>query len=184
MTRVSRITLSVIVLTAALVTTAHYWLPYLGYVQLWYYHATFNKTKAERLLAEAGWTGPAVTNLIAHTGYPVVWMDGVEKFKVQLAGPFYPPARQPLPAPDKHDRIRAKGQWYRGTDADSQVQRGIAVARDCAGTDMFQTKAIDIDSDNSRLFYSLHGFDEQRTDGFALIYNTYDDTLVYAYCNY
>jgi hypothetical protein len=182
--RGAKLILTLTVLLIALGATAQYWLPYMGYVQLWYYQATFTSKKAEHLLAEAGWTGPGVEKLIAHTGHPVVWMDGVEKFKVQLSGPFFPPPRQPLPAPDKYERIRAKGQWYRGIDEDGLVQRGIAIAKDCADTDMFQTTAMEIDSDDSRLFFSLLGFDQQRTDGFALIYNTFDDTLVYAYCNY
>jgi len=152
------------------------------------YHITFGPQAAEEKLALFGYPNISIARISQHSGQPIVWMDGAEKFVAELTQTPALKSETELPAPIQKGNTPVHWEtpnlWFAATTTDPDIQAGIQTARECAESDAFGTTPITLPQNGQNLLFSFRYFSNQSSTITALIYDPAAKTLTFLNCNY
>jgi len=173
-----------VIILALLVLTPLALLAWIMWGQSYYYHLTFGPTAAEKIMARFGVTGAEVAEVRHHSGHPVFWMDGAEKFVVKLTAPLQIPGGNG-PVSETEWYWKTKGYWVAAPSALLWAREGIKLAVACAENPTMGTDVLTLPQ-TAQTHYSFMNVPKPEQGGNieALIYNDQTRELMYVYCNF
>jgi len=172
------------ILLAVLVLTPVALMAWLLWGQFYYYSLSFGPQQAQHILARFGLNEIKVKQVLQHSGHPPVWMDGAEKFVVELETPFVPPHNNFM-AEEREKDWNTQGRWLPIESEWPWAIKGTQLAIACAHSPVMGTDVVPV-TNYMRSWYSFMRVPKAGNSANieALIYDTASQQLTYVYCNY